>query len=58
MVTREQAVAAAGRIYALAVTRRDSLTAAQAAREAACPGGPSVPDLEDRIAADRARDAA
>lgn len=58
MATREAAVAEAGRIYALAVARRDSLTAVQAAREAVCPGGPSVEALEARIAADRTKDAA
>jgi hypothetical protein len=48
----------AAEIIAAARRRRDSLTIAEAAREAYHPGGPTFDELVERIAARRARRAA
>ena len=53
MSSREDAIAAAGRVWASVCARQDSLSPRQAAEEAYRPGGPSVDELERRIAARR-----
>jgi hypothetical protein len=50
----DQAIADAGRIWADARARRDSLPAEDAAREAYVPGGPSVEELTALIERHRA----
>lgn len=47
-------IAEAGRILARARARRDSLTPAEAAREAYVPGGPPLEELAAAIRAQRA----
>jgi hypothetical protein len=54
-VTKDECIAAAGRALAEALQERDALTPRQAAEAAWRPGGPSVDELEQRIAARRAR---
>ncbi|MDF5756685.1 hypothetical protein [Spongiactinospora sp. TRM90649] len=55
MTTRDQALAAAGRILAEARTRRDALSPLEAARLAHEPGGPSIEELAERIRSARQR---
>ncbi|PZG27289.1 hypothetical protein C1I98_33475 [Spongiactinospora gelatinilytica] len=57
MPTREQALAAAGRVLAEARARRDALTPLEAARLAHEPGGSSIEELAERIQAARHRSA-
>lgn len=49
-----EAVANAGAALAAARARRDALPPGEAAAEAYVPGGPTLAELEARIAADRA----
>ncbi|MFD6030512.1 hypothetical protein ACFWE5_07335 [Cellulosimicrobium funkei] len=51
--TREQCIAAAGRTLAVAYQQLDELPVAEAARRAYTPTGPSLDELERRIAARR-----
>lgn len=53
MTTREEAIEAAGRVWAAACARQAALTPREAAQEAYVPGGPSVDELEARIRARR-----
>lgn len=53
MTTRQQAVDTAGRSFAEGRALRDSLPVAEAARLAWTPTGPSIAELEQRIAAQR-----
>ena len=55
MVTREEAIRRAGELTAQMHIHRDSLSGADAAREADTPTGPSIAQLEIDIRADRAR---
>lgn len=57
MPNREECFAAAGAALAAAIERRDALSPRQAAEAAHRPGGPSVDELERRIAARRASQA-
>ena len=52
-VTREEAIAAAGRVLADGIAEQLSRTPNEAAEAAYVPGGPSVDELEDRIRAQR-----
>ena len=54
MTTREQALAGAAQAFAEARELRDTLPVAEAARRAWTPTGPTVAELEQRIAARRA----
>jgi hypothetical protein len=51
--TRTQCVAAFGAWFAQARRNRDTLPVTEAARRALRPGGPSLAELESRIAARR-----
>ncbi|TFV52660.1 hypothetical protein [Blastococcus sp. TF02A-35] len=51
--TREECIAAAGRVFATGRARRDALPVMDAAREAYVPGGRSVDELAKRIRAQR-----
>jgi hypothetical protein len=53
MTTREQAIGNAAQAFAEARALRDSLPAAEAARLAWTPTGPSLDEIEQRIAATR-----
>ncbi|GAB2457807.1 hypothetical protein [Xylanimonas ulmi] len=55
MVTRDEAITAAAAAFAEGRRIRDSLPVAEAARRAHHATGPSIPELEARIAARRAR---
>lgn len=55
VVTREEAMAAAGRVLAEARAQRDALPVREAALAAHVPGGPSVEDLVEVITAQRER---
>jgi hypothetical protein len=52
-VTREQAIANAARIFIEACRYADSLPVEEAARQAYTPTGPSIPELERKIRAQR-----
>lgn len=52
--TRQECIDAAGAALAQALAEQDELTPRQAAEAAHRPGGPSVDELEHRIAAQRA----
>ena len=54
VVTREQAIDEAAEVFAQAIRLRDSLPVEEAARLAYTPTGPSLPELEDMIRAQRA----
>ena len=54
MVTRAEAVEAAGRVIAAGVRAQASMSVEDAARSAYTPTGPPLPDLETRIRAQRA----
>lgn len=56
-ITRALACQRAGAHLAAAVARRDALTPAEAARAAHTPTGPSLAELERRIAARRSETA-
>lgn len=49
LVTREQAIAEAGRIFAIARAERDALPPRLAAEAAYQAGGPSVDEIERQI---------
>jgi len=49
MTPRQQAISAAGRVWAAGCARQAALTPREAAEEAYVPGGPSVDELERRI---------
>ncbi|GAA2773052.1 hypothetical protein [Saccharopolyspora taberi] len=51
MTTRADCIAAAGRVFRLALTEMQSLPPRQAAEAAHYAGGPSVDELEGRIRA-------
>lgn len=51
MISREEAIAAAGRAHAAAIERLDSRDPHEAAAAAWVPGGLSVQELEERIRA-------
>ena len=53
MSARDERLAAAGRIWAAGCARQAALSPREAAEEAYVPGGPSVDELERRIAARR-----
>jgi hypothetical protein len=53
MVTRAECIAAAARIYVEGCRVRDSLPVEEAARRAYTPTGPSIPELERMIRAQR-----
>ena len=55
--TREACIAAAGVAFAAARARRDQLPVTEAARRALRAGGPTLSELEARIAARRGRTA-
>lgn len=55
MKTREECLAAAGRVVAAAQERLNSMEPHEAAVAAHRPGGPSVAELEARIRAQRAQ---
>lgn len=57
MKTRAQALADLGRVVAESAAISSRLSPLDAARRAWHPGGPSIEDLADRIAANRARSA-
>lgn len=57
-MTREEAVAAAGAIYAAALAEQDEQTPREAAEAAYLPGGPSIDELENRVRARRGLPAA
>ena len=52
-MSRADCIAAAGRKWAQACARQATLSPREAAEEAYRPGGPSVDELEARIAAQR-----
>lgn len=54
MVTREEAVQAAGQVVAAGVRAQAAMSVEDAARAAYTPTGPPLPELEARIRAQRA----
>ena len=53
MTTRAEAVKAAGQCFAEGLILRDSLPVEEAARRAYTPTGPSIPEIEAKIRAQR-----
>lgn len=57
MVTREEAIAAAGQILAAGLAAQAALSIEEAARAAYTPTGPPIEELQARIRAQRATQA-